>query len=158
MVWSGRSVLAIASPYLLPIGYLTSLLLPSFILLTLSRLGFVFKVGPHCIIDSASIQKPGASSPILAEAQALYHGLSWCLSSQLLPRFVFSDCLNLVSKVNSIWKDNSVLSSLVAQIRLSFSNFPGVSFLHLPRKLNRSVHSLAKEAIRMREDDHEDSL
>uniref|UniRef100_A0A803PCV1 Reverse transcriptase domain-containing protein n=1 Tax=Cannabis sativa TaxID=3483 RepID=A0A803PCV1_CANSA len=124
----------------------------------ITRLGFVFKVGSHRIIDSAKIQKPGASSPIFTEAQALYHGLSWCLSSQLMPRFIFSDCLNLISKVNGTWKDNSALSSLVAQIRLSFSNFHGVSFLHLPRQLNTSAHSLAKEAIRMREDDHEDSF
>ncbi|KAF4354581.1 hypothetical protein F8388_019566 [Cannabis sativa] len=80
----------------------------------ITGLGCVFKVGSHRIIDSAKIQKPGASSPIFAEAQALYHGLSWCLSSQLMPSFIFSDCLNLVSKVNGTWKDNSAISSLVA--------------------------------------------
>ncbi|KAF4350251.1 hypothetical protein G4B88_020464 [Cannabis sativa] len=80
----------------------------------ITGLGCVFKVGSHRIIDSAKIQKPGASSPIFTEAQALYHGLSWCLSSQLMPGFIFSDCLNLVSKVNGTWKDNSAISSLVA--------------------------------------------
>ncbi|KAF4351186.1 hypothetical protein G4B88_005548 [Cannabis sativa] len=34
---------------------------------------------------------------------------------------------------------------------------PGFSFLPLPRQLNTSAHSLAKQAIRMREDDHDDS-
>ncbi|KAF4394810.1 hypothetical protein F8388_015716 [Cannabis sativa] len=120
-------------------------------------LGLVFKIGSQRIIDIAKIHKPGPSSPIFAKAQALFHGLSWWLSSQLMPNCIFSDCLNLVSKVNSNWKDNSALSSLVAQIRISFSSFPGVSFLHLPCQLNTTAHSLAKEAIKMREDDNEDS-
>ncbi|KAF4403923.1 hypothetical protein G4B88_014379 [Cannabis sativa] len=123
----------------------------------ITGLGCIFKVGPHRIIASEKNLKPGASSPIFVEAQALLHGISWCLSSQLKPSFIFTDCLNLVSKVNRNWQDNSALSSLVAQIRHSFSDFPGVSFQYLPRQLNTSAHFLAKEAIRLREDGHEDS-
>ncbi|KAF4367792.1 hypothetical protein F8388_016615 [Cannabis sativa] len=68
-----------------------------------------------------------------------------------------SGAANSSSVVNGNWQDNSALSSLVAQIRHSFSDFPGVSFQYLPRQLNTSAHFLAKEAIRLREDAHEDS-
>uniref|UniRef100_A0A803PKP6 Reverse transcriptase domain-containing protein n=1 Tax=Cannabis sativa TaxID=3483 RepID=A0A803PKP6_CANSA len=121
-------------------------------------IGCVFKVGSSRIIASTNILKPGAPLPIFAKAQALFHGLSWCFSSQLMPRFIFTDCLNLVSKVNGKWLDNSALSILVAQIRHSFSNFPGVSLLHLPRQLNTTAHFLAREAIRLRGDAIEDSV
>ncbi|KAF4347037.1 hypothetical protein F8388_003313 [Cannabis sativa] len=70
----------------------------------------------------------------------------------LSPKFVFSDCLNLVSKVNSEWHDHSALSGLVSRIRLLFSNFPEASLHFLPRQLNMAAHGLAKEALRLREE------
>ncbi|KAF4367771.1 hypothetical protein G4B88_011072 [Cannabis sativa] len=118
-------------------------------------LGFVFKIGPHRVVASAKIHKPGSFTPIFAEGQALLEGISWCLSSQLRPEFIFTDCRNLVSKVNGHWKDQSALSSLVSKIRYS-SNFPDVSLKYLPRQFNANAHSLAKEAIRLREEDDEE--
>ncbi|KAF4361118.1 hypothetical protein G4B88_000419 [Cannabis sativa] len=103
--------------------------------------------------QSARIFKPGASSPIFAEAQALYEGLHWCFSSNLQPRFVFSDCINLVSKVNGNWHDYSPLSSLVHQIRTFLSRFPEATLLHVPRQHNDKAHSLAKLALRLRDED-----
>uniref|UniRef100_A0A803QGA4 RNase H type-1 domain-containing protein n=1 Tax=Cannabis sativa TaxID=3483 RepID=A0A803QGA4_CANSA len=61
-------------------------------------LGLVFTQGLSHVHKSAKIYKSGAPTPIFAEAQALYEGLQWCMTSQLNPRFIFSDCLNLVSK------------------------------------------------------------
>ncbi|KAF4374234.1 hypothetical protein G4B88_027460 [Cannabis sativa] len=90
------------------------------------------------------------------EGQALMQGISWCIASQLKPDFIFSDCQNLVSKVNGVWKDHSALSGLVFQIRLLFSNFPDDSLLHLIRQFNTTTHSLAKEAFRLREEAHEE--
>ncbi|KAF4346150.1 hypothetical protein G4B88_021468, partial [Cannabis sativa] len=89
----------------------------------LTGTGFIFKLGYQTVLASHCRPLPGAVSPIFAEGQALLQSLLWCLDSQLSPKFVFSDCLNLVSKVNSAWQDNSALSSLVSQIRLLFSNF-----------------------------------
>ncbi|XP_060972565.1 uncharacterized protein LOC133038430 [Cannabis sativa] len=116
-------------------------------------LGFVFKIGLHRVVTSTKIHKPGASTPIFAESQAHLDGLAWCLSSQLKLEFMFTDCLNLVSKVNGHWKDQSTLSSLVLKIRHSFSNFPDASLKYFPRQFNANAHSLAKEAIRLREED-----
>ncbi|KAF4391489.1 hypothetical protein F8388_008893 [Cannabis sativa] len=62
--------------------------------------GFVFKIGLNQIVASAMAHKPGASTPIFAEGQALLEGISWCVSSQLKPDLIFTHCLNLVSKVN----------------------------------------------------------
>ncbi|KAF4357017.1 hypothetical protein F8388_001099 [Cannabis sativa] len=114
--------------------------------------GFVFKKGPNQIVASTMAHKLGASTPIFAEGQALLEGLSWCVSSQLKPDLIFTDCLNLASKVTGTWQDQSALSSLVSLIRLSISNFPGVSLQHLPRQLNVQAHSLAKDAIRLQVD------
>ncbi|KAF4346976.1 hypothetical protein G4B88_009746 [Cannabis sativa] len=76
-------------------------------------LGLVFRKGPHQILNSATFCKAGASTPIFGEAQSLYEGIQWCISSQLIPRFIFTDCLNLVTKVNGTWHDHSTLSSLI---------------------------------------------
>ncbi|KAF4348401.1 hypothetical protein G4B88_008500 [Cannabis sativa] len=119
-------------------------------------IGCVLKVGPDQVIASTNFQKPRAPLPIFAEAQALFHGLSWCISLHHQPRTIFTDCLNLVSKVNGNWQDNSTLSLIVNQIRHSFSNFPDASLVHLPRQFNTTAHFLAREAIRLREDDLED--
>ncbi|KAF4388225.1 hypothetical protein F8388_021055 [Cannabis sativa] len=113
----------------------------------------VYMQGLSHIQQSARIFKPGASSPIFAEAQALYEGLHWCFSSNLQPRFVFSDCINLVSKVNGNWHDYSPLSSLVHQIRTFLSRFPEATLLHVPRQHNDKAHSLAKLALRLRDED-----
>uniref|UniRef100_A0A803NKD1 Reverse transcriptase zinc-binding domain-containing protein n=1 Tax=Cannabis sativa TaxID=3483 RepID=A0A803NKD1_CANSA len=118
----------------------------------LTGTGFIFKLGYQTVLASHCRPLPGAVSPIFAEGQALLQSLLWCLDSQLSPKFVFSDCLNLVSKVNSAWQDNSALSSLVSQIRLLFSNFPDASLHFLPRQLNMDAHGLTKEAPRPRED------
>uniref|UniRef100_A0A803PK91 Reverse transcriptase zinc-binding domain-containing protein n=1 Tax=Cannabis sativa TaxID=3483 RepID=A0A803PK91_CANSA len=107
-------------------------------------LGFVFKIGLHRVVTSTKIHKPGASTPIFAESQAHLDGIAWCLSSQLKLEFMFTDCLNLVSKVNGHWKDQSTLSSLVLKIRHSFSNFPDASLKYFPRQFNANAHSLAK--------------
>ncbi|KAF4368638.1 hypothetical protein G4B88_020034 [Cannabis sativa] len=72
--------------------------------------------------------------------------------NQLKSNLIFTDCLNLVSKVNGTWKDQSALSSLVSKIRQSISNFPDASLQHLPHHFNVQAHSLAKEAIRQQED------
>uniref|UniRef100_A0A803PIJ2 Reverse transcriptase domain-containing protein n=1 Tax=Cannabis sativa TaxID=3483 RepID=A0A803PIJ2_CANSA len=116
-------------------------------------IGMVFMEGLSHIQQSARIYKPGASSPIFAEAQALCEGLQWCLSSNLTPRFIFSDCLNLVSKVNGNWHDYSPLSTLVHQIRTFLSRFPEATLLHVSRQHNDKAHSLAKLALRLRDED-----
>ncbi|KAF4357147.1 hypothetical protein G4B88_017324 [Cannabis sativa] len=116
-------------------------------------IGMVFMQGLSHIQHSARIFKPGASSPLFAEAQALYEGLNWCVSSNLQPRFVFSDCINLISKVNGNWHEYSPLSSLVHQIRTFLSRFPEATLLHVPRQHNDKAHSLAKLALRPRDED-----
>ncbi|KAF4382178.1 hypothetical protein F8388_008664 [Cannabis sativa] len=118
----------------------------------LTGTGFIFKLGYQTVLASHYRPLPGAVSPIFAEGQVLLQSLWWCLDSQLSPKFVFSDCLNLVSKVNSDWQDNSALSGLVSRIRLLFSNFPDASLHFLPRQFNMDAHGLAKEALRPRED------
>ncbi|KAF4403865.1 hypothetical protein G4B88_014321 [Cannabis sativa] len=112
--------------------------------------GFIFKLGFQTVLASRHL--PGVVSPIFAEGQALMHSLRWCLDSQLSPTFVFSDCLNLVFKVNSAWHDNSALSGLVSRIRSLFSNFPDASLQYLTRQFNMEAHALAKEALKSRED------
>ncbi|XP_060967332.1 uncharacterized protein LOC115719982 [Cannabis sativa] len=93
----------------------------------LTGIGFIFKIGHHQIIASENRLLPGASTPIFAE----------------------------VSKVNGDWQDHSTLSGLVSQIRLFFSNFSDASLKYLPRQFNTAAHSLAKDAIRLREEGHE---
>ncbi|KAF4356959.1 hypothetical protein F8388_015935 [Cannabis sativa] len=121
-------------------------------------LGLVFTQGLSHVHKSAKIYKSGAPTPIFAEAQALYEGLQWCMTSQLNPRFIFSDCLNLVSKVNGNWQDYSSLSTLIQKIRSFLSRFPEASLLHVARQLNHNAHSLAKAALRLRDEDLEDSF
>ncbi|KAF4376421.1 hypothetical protein G4B88_000109 [Cannabis sativa] len=116
-------------------------------------IGMVFMQGLSHIQKSTKIFKPGASSPIFAEAQALYEGLQWCMTSNLTPRFIFSDCLNLVSKVNGNWHDYSPLSTLIQQIRTFLSRFPEAPLLHVSRQRNGNAHSLAKLALRLRDED-----
>ncbi|KAM6590233.1 hypothetical protein CsatA_012838 [Cannabis sativa] len=116
-------------------------------------IGMVFMQGLSHVQLSSRIFKPGASSPLFAEAQALYEGLNWCVASNLQPRFVFSDCLNLITKVNGNWQDNSSLSSLVQRIRTFLSSFPEATLLHVQRQHNDKAHSLAKLALRLRDED-----
>ncbi|KAF4401550.1 hypothetical protein G4B88_001744 [Cannabis sativa] len=118
----------------------------------LTGIGFTFNIGHHRIVASQNRLMTGASTPIFAEGQALLQGISWCINSQLQPKFIFSDCLNLVTKVNSDWQDLSALSGLVSRIRLLFSNFPEASLKYLPRQFNADAYCLAKEAIRLREE------
>ncbi|XP_060965278.1 uncharacterized protein LOC133034246 [Cannabis sativa] len=117
----------------------------------LTGTGFVFKCGFQTVLASHYHRLPGAVSPIFSEGQALLQSLKWCIDSQFSPQVVFSDCLNLVSKVNGAWQDNSALSGLVSRIRLLFSNFPGASLQFLPRQFNMDAHNLAREALRSRE-------
>uniref|UniRef100_A0A803PTL7 Reverse transcriptase domain-containing protein n=1 Tax=Cannabis sativa TaxID=3483 RepID=A0A803PTL7_CANSA len=121
-------------------------------------LGLVFRKGPHQILNSATFCKVGASTPIFGEAQSLYEGIQWCISSQLIPRFIFTDCVNLVTKVNGTWHDHSTLSSLIVKIRLSLSNFAEAPLLHLSRQFNKNAHSLAKAALRLRDEELEESF
>ncbi|KAF4400797.1 hypothetical protein G4B88_004340 [Cannabis sativa] len=121
-------------------------------------LGLLFKKGPHQILNSPKFYKARASTPIFAEAQALYEGIQWYISSQLNPRFIFTDCLNLVTKVNGTWHDHSTLSSIIVKIRISLSNYPEASLLHLPRQFNKNAHSLAKAALRLRDEDLEEFI
>ncbi|KAF4392018.1 hypothetical protein F8388_004347 [Cannabis sativa] len=117
----------------------------------LTGAGFVFKCGYQTVLASHYRRLPGAVSPIFSEGQALLQSLKWCIDSQFSPQVVFSDCLNLVSKVNGAWQDNSALSGLVSRIRLLFSNFPGASLQFLPRQFNMNAHNCAREALRSRE-------
>ncbi|XP_030478322.2 uncharacterized protein LOC115695396 [Cannabis sativa] len=66
----------------------------------LTGAGFVFKRGYQTVLASQSRRLPGVVSPIFSEGQALLQSLKWCIDSQFTPQVVFSDCLNLVSKVN----------------------------------------------------------
>ncbi|KAF4378945.1 hypothetical protein F8388_022032 [Cannabis sativa] len=95
--------------------------------------GLVFMQGLSQVHQSTKFFRPGASSPLFAEAQALYEGLKWCVASNLQPRFVFSDCLNLITKVNGNWQDNSSLSSLVQRIRTFLSSFPEATLMHVKK-------------------------
>ncbi|KAF4350969.1 hypothetical protein F8388_021676 [Cannabis sativa] len=122
----------------------------------LTGIGFTFKIGHHEIVASENRLLLGASTPIFAEGQALLEGISWCIESQLQPAFIFSDCLNLVSKVNGDWQDYSALSGLVSQFRLFFSNFLEASLKYLPRQFNIDAHCLAKDAIKLREEGREE--
>ncbi|KAF4361830.1 hypothetical protein F8388_016416 [Cannabis sativa] len=99
----------------------------------LTGTGFIFKLGFQTVLASHCRHLPGVVPPIFDEGHALILSLKWCLDSQLSPKFVFSDCLNLVFKVNSAWQDNSALSGLVSRIRSLFSNFPDASLQCLPR-------------------------
>ncbi|KAF4346552.1 hypothetical protein G4B88_011052 [Cannabis sativa] len=76
----------------------------------LTGAGFVFKRGYQTVLASQYRRLPGVVSPIFSEGQALLQSLKWCIDSQFSPQVVFSDCLNLVSKVNGDWQDNSALS------------------------------------------------
>ncbi|KAF4391432.1 hypothetical protein G4B88_005503 [Cannabis sativa] len=117
----------------------------------LTGAGFVFKRGYQTVLASQYRRLPGVVSPIFSEGQALLQSLKWCIDSQFSPQVVFSDCLNLVSKVNGDWQDNSALSGLVSRTRLLFSNFPGASLQLLPRHFNLEAHNCAREALRSRE-------
>ncbi|KAF4346548.1 hypothetical protein G4B88_021721 [Cannabis sativa] len=115
---------------------------------SLTGAGFVFKRGHQTVLASKFSRLPGVVSPIFSEGQALLQSLNWCIDSQYTPQVVFSDCLNLVSKVNGDWQDNSALSGLVSRIRLLFSNFPGASLQFIPRQFNMEAHNCAREALR----------
>ncbi|KAF4384783.1 hypothetical protein F8388_002945 [Cannabis sativa] len=115
---------------------------------SLTGAGFVFKRGHQTVLASQFCRLPGVVSPIFSEGQALLQSLKWCIDSQYTPQVVFSDCLNLVSKVNGDWQDNSALSGLASRIRLLFSNFPGASLQFLPRQFNVEAHNCAREALR----------
>ncbi|KAF4404311.1 hypothetical protein G4B88_014767 [Cannabis sativa] len=118
---------------------------------SLTGAGFVFKRGHQTVLASNFSKLLGVVSPIFSEGQALLQSLNWCIDSQFTPQVVFSDCLNLVSKVNGDWQDNSALSGLVSRIRLLFSNFPGASLQFIPRQFNMEAHNCAREALRFRE-------
>uniref|UniRef100_A0A803P208 Reverse transcriptase zinc-binding domain-containing protein n=1 Tax=Cannabis sativa TaxID=3483 RepID=A0A803P208_CANSA len=107
----------------------------------------VYTVSKSPSLQPSALQRLalGASSPIFAEAQALAAGLQWCLSSNLTPEYIFSNCLNLVSKVKGNWHDHSPLSTLVHQIRTFLSRFPETSLLHVSRQHNDKA-TLAKQA------------
>ncbi|KAF4368399.1 hypothetical protein F8388_019116 [Cannabis sativa] len=114
----------------------------------LTGAGFVFKRGYQTVLASQYRRLPGVVSPIFSEGQALLQSLKWCIDSQFSPQVVFSDCLNLVSKVNGDWQDNSAISGLVSRIRMLLSNFPGASLQFLPRQFNMDAHNHAREALR----------
>ncbi|KAF4354610.1 hypothetical protein F8388_009601 [Cannabis sativa] len=99
---------------------------------SLTGAGFVFKRGHQTVLASNFSRLPGVVSPIFSEGQALLQSLNWCIDSQFTPQVVFSDCLNLVSKVNGDWQDNSALSA-PAQPNMSKSefNFLNLGMLHI---------------------------
>ncbi|KAF4360226.1 hypothetical protein G4B88_003560 [Cannabis sativa] len=93
----------------------------------------------------------GASTPIFAEAQALFTALEWCSTIRIPFSTIESDCLQLVSKIRSSWKDNSAFSSLVHQIRESLSFFPNATLQHIPRSQNQDAHLNARKALSINE-------
>ncbi|KAF4403494.1 hypothetical protein G4B88_008140 [Cannabis sativa] len=76
-------------------------------------IGAVLLKHPTQIIARYSLSISGNPPPLFAEAQALFAGIRWTIESHFRPIFIASDYEHLVLKVNSKWKDNSTLSSLV---------------------------------------------
>ncbi|KAF4401726.1 hypothetical protein G4B88_000774 [Cannabis sativa] len=99
-----------------------------------------------------SLSKWGASTSLFAEAQALLEGLHWCTAIKIPLASIESDCLQLIPKVKSSWKDDSALSSVIELIRKSLSQFPNASLYHISTIVNCVAQHHAREALRQDKD------
>jgi hypothetical protein len=58
-----------------------------------------------------------------------------------------SDCLSLISRINSEMEDRSSVGIIAAGIKHLVKDFTSVSFRHVRRVLNEVAHLLAKSCV-----------
>jgi hypothetical protein len=102
--------------------------------------------------DTLIYQKYYDTPPILvghqlAEALALRRAVEFALEEGVCNAVFESDCLSLISRINSGMEDRSSVGIIVVGIKHLVKDFTSVSFRHVRRALNEAAHLLAKSCV-----------
>jgi ribonuclease HI len=89
----------------------------------------------------------GHLEPELAEALALRRAVELALEEGVCNAIFESDCLSLISRINSGLEDRSSVGIIAAGIKHLVKDFTSVSFRHVRRALNEAAHLLAKSCV-----------
>ncbi|XP_074288345.1 uncharacterized protein LOC141613503 [Silene latifolia] len=90
-----------------------------------------------------------AESLLQAEALGVRDIVEWAREEQILHLYISSDCLQLISQIAGVDKDNHRIAGLLEDLRGSFSFFHCLCFNFIPRQMNGIAHSLAKQAMKL---------
>jgi ribonuclease HI len=85
-------------------------------------------------------------NPELAEAIAMRCALEFAEEAGFQRIIVASDCAALISKVNNIAADRSMLGAIVYDIKRRAPKFVSCLFIHVRRSCNEAAHVLAKSS------------
>ena len=82
--------------------------------------------------------------PELAEARAVFHGISFAEEEGFSNIVIGSDCLSVVQRLNSPTTDRSTLGSVLDDIKRLAVSFSSCEFRHVFQTSNEAAHLLAR--------------
>ncbi|KAK0585032.1 hypothetical protein LWI29_022499 [Acer saccharum] len=114
--------------------------------------GIIIRDKSGKVFSTAAIKVRAMFSPLIAEAMAVWRGVSLALDFGLVPFQIESDCLQVIDLVNKGVPSSADVGPIISLIFDSLNSTPGCSISHTPRTGNLVAHNLVKFALSIERD------